>query len=118
MGILAATGVIGGSSGSTGVRSMAGQETASYGSAVSASTVGSGSPSINAGGKGNAASTKPTDAVEGEGSVSEQVGKIIDEGQSGQADSRLKDGEGNPKKRMWDAEKEAAQEPQRRKDEL
>jgi protein transport protein SEC20 len=118
MGILAAPGVRGGSSVSTGVSSMAGQETASYGSAVSASTVGSGSPSINAGGKGNAASTKPTDAVEGEGSVSEQVGKIIDEGQSGQADSRLKDGEGNPKKRMWDAEKEAAQEPQRRKDEL
>lgn len=118
IGALAATGVIGGSSGRTGVSSMAGQERAAYGGAVSASMVGSGAPSINVGGKGNTASKGPADAVQGDESVSEQVGKIIDEGQSGQADSRAEDGEQNPKKRMWDAEKEAAQEPQRSKDEL
>ena len=122
MGILATTGVVSRSSGNTGLSSVAGQETAAYRSVASATIAGSGAPIISVGGGASAASAKPTDSPLEDKTLSEQVGKIIDESRSGQAGDGIKDGqnaeEGNPKKRMWDAEKEAAEEPQRVKDEL
>jgi protein transport protein SEC20 len=129
VGILATTGIIRGSSGSTGVSSIVGQETALYSSVASVSALsmaGSQAPSISVGGEGRAQAT----GGEGQESVSEQIGKIIDESRDGQGqdDTRDESAEGqgeegqaeverNPKKRMWDAEKEAAEAPGK-KDEL
>ena len=122
MGILSATGVVSRSGGSGQDGSVARQETAGYGSAARASMSGSGAPTISTDGKGTADPAKPAGASGEEESYSEQVGKIIDESRSGQAGDTVKDGhsaeEGNPKKRMWDAEKEASQEPKGGKDEL
>lgn len=128
MGILATTGIVRGSSGSTALSSMAGYETASrsVASASMASMSGSQAPSISVGGEVRAEAT----GAPGQESVSEQVGKIIDESQQRQGEDDTHDesgdnqGEGgqeevqpNPKKRMWDAEKEEAERP-RNKDEL
>jgi protein transport protein SEC20 len=135
MGFLTAAGIVGGSSGGTGISSMVGHETAVYGSVASMSTAsvaGSQSPSISVGGDEGAASTRPTDARRGQENVSEQVGKIIEESRDGNVEEndRDKSSEGrqgggeqaeverNPKKRMWEAEKEAEYEARRRKDEL
>jgi protein transport protein SEC20 len=122
MGILGATGVVSRSGGSGQAGSVARQETAGYGSAASASMSGSGAPTISTGGKGTADPAKPEGASGEEESYSEKVGKIIDESRGGQAGDTVKDGhaaeEGNPKKRMWDAEKEASQEQKGGKDDL
>lgn len=61
--------------------------------------------------------------------VSEQVGKIIDESNDGDgtgeerkvddpAEENQAEDKPNPKKRMWEEEKEAAKEAERKKDEL
>ena len=122
MGILSVTGVVSRAGGGGQIGSVAGQETGSYGSAVTASMAGSGAPTINIGGEGRVAPGKQAEASGGEESFSKQVGKIIDESRSGQAGDTVDDGqsaeEGNPKKRMWDAEKEASQEPRGEKAEL
>lgn len=118
MGILATTGIVNRSGGSTGAGTLAGQDTTGYNNVVSASMVGSNAPTISVGGKGRVPSQ---DATRGEESFSEKVGKVIDESRDGQVESGSQDGqqagvEGNPKKRMWDAEKEAAEEPQRKEE--
>ena len=61
-------------------------------------------------------------------SMSEQVGRIIDESQeesiakNSEAEEETREGEAdiqqNPKKRMWEEDKEAAKEAARNKDEL
>jgi protein transport protein SEC20 len=135
MGILAATGIVDGSSGGMGISSMVGHETAVYSSIASSSTpsvAGSQSPGISVGGYEGAASTRPTDARRGQESVSEQVGRIIEESRNGNVEDNDRDksnnehqdvgkqaeAERNPKKRMWEAEKEAEYDAQRRQDEL
>lgn len=93
------------------------------------STALSQASSITVGGQERAAPTQATD-VPGQESVSEKVGKIIDGSRDGQEEDNTRDesreGQGeeeqveverNPKKRMWDAEKEAAEAPGN-KDEL
>jgi protein transport protein SEC20 len=89
---------------------------------------------MNVGGGGRGAPMRPMDAPQGQGSVSEQVGRIIDESRNDYAGEEKPaqeesggdaNGEGeqaqakrNPMKRMWEEDKEAAKEAQRRKDEL
>lgn len=121
IGILATTGIIRGSSVSTEISSVLAHPT--YSTTASASIMGSNSPSINVGDESGRAPNRPAGASSEEESVSEQVGKIIHESQNSQTGAGSKhwqpaEVEGNPKKRVWDAEKEAAEDPQRRKDEL
>lgn len=121
MGILATTGIVKGSSSSVGAGSLAGQGTTAYNNVASATMVGSGAPTISAGGEGSKPPAKPGNAAQEEESVSEEVGKIIDESRDGQGETGSQDGEQaevkrNPKKRMWDAEKEAAEDPKRKEE--
>ncbi|KIN04049.1 hypothetical protein OIDMADRAFT_194209 [Oidiodendron maius Zn] len=121
IGILATTGIIRGSSVSTEISSVLAHPT--YSTTASASIMGSNSPSINVGDESGKAPKRPAGASSEEESVSEQVGKMIHESQNSQTGAGSKhwqqaEVEGNPKKRVWDAEKEAAEDPQRRKDEL
>jgi len=95
-------------------------------------------PNINVGGGGRGAPMRPPDRPQGQETMSEQVGKIIDESQSnhgeGDAGGQTQDAEKtvkednteddsikaekNPKKRMWEEDVEAAKEAQIKKDEL
>ena len=134
-GVFTAMGLIGGSS--VSVSSAAGRETVVHNSATGraprATMSGARAPSVNVGGGGRGAPMRPSDAPSdgapqrsGE-SVSEEVGRIIDEGNEEPVDEGLPEdaGEGqeagtqrNPKKRMWEEPKEEAKEEQKRKDEL
>jgi protein transport protein SEC20 len=121
MGILATTGIISGSSAVTGLSSVVTHP--AYSGTPSISIASPNSASISVGGESGRVSKDSADAASEEENISEQVGKIIDESRSGRARVGSKDGqqaemEGNPKKRMWDAEKEAAENPQEKKDEL
>jgi len=144
-GILTTLGVIGGSSVSVAGSSLAGRETVMHSSGTRGplpTMSGSRAPSVNVGGGGRGAPMRSTDTPQQrrsereEGSVSEQVGRIIDQSnqQSGErpsADDRVPEGQTgedapqeeeqvqrNPKKRMWEEEKEAPKEAQRVRDEL
>lgn len=117
MGILGVTGVSSGSSGSQKTGSMPGQETAIYGSAASASISGSDAPTIHVRDSETAASSNQAQGAQDDESISEQVGKIIDRSEKGQTEGQEAKEAQNPKKRMWDAEKEAAEAPSA-KDEL
>ncbi|KAF4631273.1 hypothetical protein G7Y89_g6856 [Cudoniella acicularis] len=144
MAIFAVTGLIGGSSvkvlESSSVvspslvthRSATGRLSAPSG----AGPPGMGAPSINVGGGGRGAPMRPTDTPSQRSSMSEQVGRIIDDSNSESAkveDQGEKPAEEvaveqpeleesteprNPKKRMWEEDKEAVKEEQRKKDEL
>jgi protein transport protein SEC20 len=86
---------------------------------------GVGASSVNVGG-GGGGGTSQGSASEGSGeSVSEQVGRIIDESREEQAvpgedatEEEQAQDQLNPKKRMWEEDKKEAKEAQRKKDEL
>lgn len=118
--VLAAVGIIGGSS-------VAIPDTPVVPSGallVSSSIVPSGVPSVSI-----ASSARETEPSQNHGSVSEEVGRIIDESRDqlrdtepANADEGSEEAQAqaqkNPKKRMWEEEKEAPKEAQRKKDEL
>lgn len=123
IGIVTATGLIGGSSVTVGTSSIAVRETVVNDSAMrgaaQATMSGAGAPSVNVGGGGGGA---PEELAK---SVSEQVGRIIDESREEQAvpgedatEEEHVQNQPNPKKRMWEEDKEEAKEAQRKKDEL
>lgn len=86
------------------------QEAVMSGTAASLNVLSSDAPTV----KG----TGSEPAVEEEGMI-EEVGKIIDESQKDAVHENLEQADpSNPKKRMWEEEKEAVIEDQRRKDEL
>lgn len=125
-----------------GVSSVAGSQSVIHNSGTRspmASISGARAPTIRVGGGGRGASMRPaetpssSDPEQGgpsDESLSEQVGKIIDESNQeandgSSADNGEQAGEGqaanqpNPKKRMWEEDKEAAKyEEQRKKNEL
>jgi protein transport protein SEC20 len=123
-GVFMAMGLIGGSS--VSVSSVVGRETVVHNSAMGraprATISGARVPSVNVGGGGRGAPQRPDE------SVSEQVGRIIDESSKEQpVDEGLSEDPGenqeseaqrNPRKRMWEEDNDAAKEEQRKKDEL
>ena len=127
IGIFTSTGLIGGSSVSVGTSSIEVRETVVNDSAMrgsaQATMSGAGAPSINVGGGGGASQWSASE--ESGESVSEQIGRIIDESREEQAvpgedateEEQVQD-QPNPKKRMWEEDKEQAKEAQRKKDEL
>jgi protein transport protein SEC20 len=129
IGISTATGLIGGSNVSVRTSSMAARETVVNDSAMrgaaQATMSGVGASSVNVGG-GGGGGTSQGSASEGSGeSVSEQVGRIIDESREEQAvpgedatEEEQAQDQLNPKKRMWEEDKKEAKEAQRKKDEL
>jgi protein transport protein SEC20 len=137
VGALTATGLVARSSVGEGINSISGHEMVMQNSgtrAPSPTISGSHAPSINGDGGGREGSTRPTDPPQGQDSVSEQVGKIIDDSRNNQIGednpSRVNSGNGqdgekdeaqaerNPMKRMWEEDKEAVKEAARKKDEL
>lgn len=142
MGVFAAMGLLGGSNSevgmSSGLSSVVGQQqTVVHSSGTRGPRPSLGPPghrvNVNVGGGGRGAPMQgegvPQSSPENaEGSMSEQVGKIIDESQdefvSKDVDVEEHTGEGeadiqrNPKKRMWEEEKEQAKDDARKKDEL
>lgn len=124
--VFTALGILGRSGSDVNVSSMVGSETGLGGSLISPTVVFSGSTSVV--GSGGGASIRETDAPDGQESVSEQVGRIIDEsqvqaGEGGQENGgnteEIPQDQKNPKKRMWEEEKQAPKEQERRKkDEL
>jgi protein transport protein SEC20 len=142
-GILTFVGVIGGQNIERGVSSVAERETIMHSSSTRGpklSMAHQEAPNIQAGGGGKGGPTKETGMPPGRAneasgeSVSEKVGKIIDEtGQlpiedertgiderpiDGVVEGEEVEGQPNPKKRMWEEEKESAKEAERKKDEL
>jgi protein transport protein SEC20 len=135
IGVFTAMGLIGGPNLSVGTSPIAMRGTVVHGSdmggSVHATMSGARAPSVNVGGRGGAPlqGSAPEESVE---STSEQVGRIIDDSQDGQAVAGGSDGtssedaaeeeqvqdQPNPKKRMWEEEKEEAKEAERKKDEL
>lgn len=135
MGVFAAMGLRGGSSSSIGVgsSSMHGRETVVHNSATRGprpNMSGASAPTVSVGGGGKGAPMRgsPQPGQGSEESVSEQVGRIIDESQDDQTVPESLTGDAtegeeagtqkNPKKRMWEEDKEIAKEAQRKKDEL
>lgn len=143
IGVLTGIGLIGGGGTTIGVSSVVGSMTRSqtvvHNSATRASrpTIAPRAPSVNVGGGGKGGPMKPGETPQGEGgeTISEKVGRIIDDSQENQGEAReatedpieegteaMEEGQAyvqkNPKKRMWEEDKEAAQEAQRAKDEL
>ncbi|KAE8447636.1 hypothetical protein EG329_010607 [Mollisiaceae sp. DMI_Dod_QoI] len=141
MGVFSVIGLISGSnSGSAVGQSMSqavGHETVVHSSGTRGPRPSLGPPGahrINVGGGGRGApmsgsSSPQVSRQETSGdSISEQVGRIIDEsqqepiGQNPEAEDDSREGEAeiqrNPKKRMWEEEKEAAKEAERKRDEL
>ncbi|KAH8602595.1 hypothetical protein B0O99DRAFT_3458 [Bisporella sp. PMI_857] len=92
-------------------------QTPSVENSARATIAGSDAPVIDVGGERK----KDTDSSQGEDTLSDRVGKVIDGDQSGEQtkdEEESVDVERNPKKRMWEEEKEATKEAQRKKDEL
>lgn len=101
------------------------------GDAARATIGGSDAPTISVGGDNTRLSARQTDTPQDE-SMSEQVGRIIDESQeqdlaensepiidTGEPEEAVPvEPQKNPKKRMWEEEKEAVNEERRTKDEL
>jgi protein transport protein SEC20 len=140
--IFTSVGVIGGQKTDVGVSPVVGRETVVHSSGTRRQKVvmpGQEAPSIKVGGGGKGGPMRATGTTPGNpqessgGTVSEEVGKIIDgghardqgEGTSGEEGTNGDAPEGeevenqpNPKKRMWEEEKEAAKETERKKDEL
>jgi protein transport protein SEC20 len=117
IGVFTAIGAIGRSKTDVTVSSIPGGETRLFGGVVSPTIIGSSTLS----------SDRETDGPDGQESVSEQVGRIIDksqgqaaaddQGRSSSAENPTQDRK-NPKKRMWEQEKEVPKEEKRKKDEL
>lgn len=132
MGVFTTMGLIGGSQVDIGASSMAGRQTVIHSSGTRGpprvDMSGQRAPSIKVGGGGKGAPMRPTDTPSGgeSESVSEQVGKIIDDSGGNPNEGTTDDvavgkeveGQPNPKKRMWEEDKEAAKEAGRKKDEL
>jgi protein transport protein SEC20 len=138
IGVFAAMGLIGGGRPDNGVSSSVVHQTVVHNSATRASrpTVPlSRGHSVNVGGGGKGGPMKPRETAHGQPdeTMSEQVGRIIDESHSGRVVDREatekpveahvkqpaeEEAQRNPKKRMWEEEKEAVKEAQRTKDEL
>jgi protein transport protein SEC20 len=142
MGVLTGIGLIGGTpvGGVSSVASpVAGTQTVVHNSATRASrpSMPPRAHSVHVGGGGKGGPMKPKETPQGHGSktVFEQVGRIIDEDQTNQGEDHevaddsveksadSKEGEQveaqrNPKKRMWEEEKEAGKQDRRAKDEL
>lgn len=135
IGVLTGIGLIGGSAGSTAVSvsSVVGTQTVVHNSATRASRpTMPPRASVNVGGGGRGGPPRSLETPQGQGgeTVSEQVGRIIDESQNeGAAEDPVEEdteateegqaaAQKNPKKRMWEESKEAAKEAQRKKDEL
>ncbi|TVY24986.1 hypothetical protein LHYA1_G005138 [Lachnellula hyalina] len=136
MGVAAVLGITGGNIGgeaagtSTSVLN-GGSATVTHASAgrISVPTYARRPPGVPVGGGGKGGPMpQGTPAPQGQGgSVSEQVGRIIDESKEPGAGEEVKNDAteeepaeqpSNPKKRMWEEDKEAAKEEQRKKDEL
>ncbi len=142
-GVFTAMGIIGGSTAVSNVSSMAESQTIIHNSATRGprpTISGARAPSVNVGGGGRGApvrqsNTPPSSIPESSSqSVSEQVGKIIDESQDEPITEQSEDGkyseeasqervdeaenQPNPNKRMWEEPVEAQKEVQRKKDEL
>ena len=135
IGVLTGIGLIGGGGGSTtvAVSSVAGAQTVWHNSATRASrpTVAPKAASINVGGGGKGGPMKPQETRGQGGETSlEQVGRIIDDSETHQeateefvegdteAAAEQAEAQKNPKKRMWEEDKEAEKMAQRPKDEL
>jgi protein transport protein SEC20 len=131
LGIFAALDLTGGQSVESGVTSVASSmPTVSHRTAgrLSAPSGARTPPGVNVGGGGKGAPMHSQGPPAGqEGSVTEQVGRIIDESKEQEAGKEEEEGmpenetaeePKNPKKRMWEEDKEAAKEEQRKKDEL
>jgi protein transport protein SEC20 len=137
-----AVGVTGGQKPDVGVSPVVGRETVVHSSGTRRPKVamsGQEAPSIKVGGGGKGGPMRATGTRLGShqessgGTVSEEVGKIIDEGHARDQDEGTSGEEGssgaapegeeienqpNPKKRRWEEEKESAKEAERKKDEL
>ena len=118
------------------VTSIMASETVVHNSATRASRPSAAPrPNIQVGAGGKGGPMRPREAPQGGETLSEQVGQIIDESQNNEGAqqevtddpvekaSRREEGEQaesqpNPKKRMWEEDKEAAKQAQRAKDEL
>jgi protein transport protein SEC20 len=133
LGIFAALGLTGGQNAEAGVTSVVSSSpTVSHRTAgrLSAPSGARTPPGVNVGGGGKGApmhSQGPPAGQGNGGSVSDQVGRIIDEskeqetqkeGEEGTPENETAEEPRNPKKRMWEEDKEAAKEEQRKKDEL
>jgi len=133
LGVFAALGLTGGQSAESGVTSVVSSiPTVSHRTAgkLSAPSGARTPPGVNVGGGGKGAPVHgqgPSAGQGQEGSVSEQVGRIIDESKAQGTEKEQDDGASenetaeqprNPQKRMWEEDKEAAKEEQRKKDEL
>jgi protein transport protein SEC20 len=137
MGVFTAMRLIGGQKPDVGVSSVAGRETFIHSSGTRVPSVvmsGQRTPSIKVGGGGKGGPMKTTSTPQGSPaepsgeSVSEQVGKIVDESDDipiedeGTSQDAVKGDQAenrpNPKKRMWEEDKEAAKEAERKRDEL
>jgi protein transport protein SEC20 len=142
-GVFTAMGIIGGSTTVSNVNSIAKSQTIIHSSATRGprpTVSGARAPSVNVGGGGRGAPVRRSDTPpssipeRSDQSVSEQVGRIIDESQDEPVTEQSKDGkydeetsqervneaenQPNPKKRMWEESVEAQKEVQRKKDEL
>ena len=128
--MLSLVGVLGGQKTDIGVSSEMGRETVVHSSGTRGPKVvmpGQKAPTIKVGGGGKGGPMSAISTPQGD-SVSEKVGKIIDESGHAQVEDEGLSGEAveedevenqpNPKKRMWEEEKEEAKEAEREKDEL
>jgi len=139
IGVLTGIGLIGAKDTAAGVGSVVTSITASQTVVHNSATRGS-RPSVPprasinvGGGGGKGGPMKPRETPQGEETVSEQVGRIIDDSQEHEvateetADDSIEEFteveeeakvQRNPKKRMWEEGKKAAKHDQRAKDEL
>lgn len=129
VGVFTALGLVGGLK-DVAASSIAGEGPSIIADSVSQSIISSSTPSIAGSSPSGTSSIREADRPHGQGSVSDQVGRIIDEGQNhghdseGDREIELEEAEDqpkiqkNPKKRMWEEDKEAQKEEQRKKDEL
>ncbi|KAG0650653.1 hypothetical protein D0Z07_2729 [Hyphodiscus hymeniophilus] len=138
IGVLTGIGLIGDGGTAVGVSSVAssiaGSPTVVHKSATRASRPSiPPRASVNVGGGGRGGPVQPRETTEGQETVSEHVGRIIDDSQSREGTEQEAshdpveespemgeeaEVQRNPKKRMWEEVKEAAKQDQRVKDEL
>ena len=137
IGVLTGIGLISGGAGGTAVSvsSVVGSQTVLHNRATRASkpAIPPRAPSINVGGGGKGSPMRPVETPQGQGeeTVSEQVGRIIDDNQQNEGaeqketeefeettEEEQAEEQKNPKKRMWEEDKETAKEAQRSKGEL
>ena len=134
IGVLTGIGLIGGGGTDVGVSSVAssviGSETVVHKSATRASRPSMPpKASLNVGGGGKGGPVQPRETPQAGKTISEQVGQIIDDSRTSEEEkdggteapidgNDQADAQGNPKKRMWEEEKEAVKQEPSAKDEL